>query len=394
MKRRKFLWTTATGTIAGSAIVAPAQDGAVKPLMLTPVSIMAPRPDGAELVWAVSRLCRARVECKDANDQVTTFAADDFGFVPQGSAVMRVRLSGLVPGAAYHVRVVADAVDAPKDSATSEWKTLRTLNPAADTSRFVVWNDTHENAATLATLHEKTPAADFLVWNGDTCNDWHKEETLVPVLLHPGGQDITQGRPLCMSWGNHDVRGKFAFKARECMAMPEGRPFYALRTGPVAALFLHTGEDKPDDHPSFAGRVAFDALRREQTAWIKEITAQPLFRDAPHRIVFCHIPLRWTREPEAYNYAGGEYDHYSRRSRDAWHDALVAWGAQTIISGHTHRAAWLPPNEQFPYGQLTGGGPRADNATWIEGHASSETLKLSCFALDGKMLHEVSLARR
>jgi hypothetical protein len=48
---------------------------------------------------------------------------------------------------------------------TSELRTFRTLNPAAHTTTFAVWNDTHENAETLRSLHELTAAAkpDFLL---------------------------------------------------------------------------------------------------------------------------------------------------------------------------------------------------------------------------------------
>ena len=35
----------------------------------------------------------------------------------------------------------------------------------------------------------------------------------------------------------------------------------------MAAGFLHTGEDKPDSHPNFGGRVGFDGLRRGQGEW-------------------------------------------------------------------------------------------------------------------------------
>ena len=52
---------------------------------------------------------------------------------------------------------------------------------------------------------------------------------------------------------------------------------------------------------------------------------RPEFRDAPYRVVFCHIPLRWIDETPA-DYDAGGYDWFSRMSRDAWHDALVELG--------------------------------------------------------------------
>src|SRR5690606_32622416 len=125
---------------------------------------------------------------------------------------------------------------------------------------------------------------------------------------------------------NHDVRGKFAFQVPDHVAMPQNRPYYAFRSGPVAVIGLTAGEDKPDDHPSFQGRVASQRLREEQAAWLKRTIARPDIAQAPHRVVFCHIPLRWIEEPEQVDYENGGFDRYARSSRDLWHDTLVAWG--------------------------------------------------------------------
>lgn len=382
----------AGGAVAGAAGMAPAQEAAAEKLLLvkTPAVIMAPRADGVEVVWAVSKLARGHVEWKGEDGSSGTAGADRFGFVPQGDEILRVKVTGLKPGGRYTLRAVTDSTDG-KDRVEGPWKKFRTLDPAAKSTNFVIWNDTHQNEETIKRLHASTPAGDFLLWNGDTCNDWHQEDWLVPTLLHPAGQDISEDRPMLLVWGNHDVRGKWAFKVPEMVATPEGRPFYAFRSGPMAVLCLHTGEDKPDNHPGFGGRVAFEPLRREQAEWIKQVTAQPGFRDAPYRVVFCHIPLRWTEEVADAGYEKGGYDAFSRFSREAWHDALVAWKAQIIVSGHTHRPAWIEPTAEFPYAQLVGGGPQPDRATWIEGKADSDALSFMMKDLSGKVLREVSL---
>lgn len=217
---------------------------------------------------------------------------------------------------------------------------------------------------------------------------------IVPTLLSPAGRDITRGRPLCFVWGNHDVRGPHAYRVPQVIATPDHRPYYAFRSGPVAAIFLNTGEDKPDDHPSFAGRVALQRLRQEQAVWLAEVTRRPGIADAPYRVVFCHIPLRWLEEPvlTAQDYADGEFDHYSQPGRPLWHDPLVAWGAQVIISGHTHQSEWIPADADFPYAQLTGGGPASWQATWIEGHADSDAMTVTARRLDESIKHQASFA--
>ncbi len=392
MKRRHFFGTVTSGLLAGAvadaASAASALRQAASPVR-TPLSLMAPRPDGIDAIWGVTRLSTGRVEWEASDGRSGIASGDAYGFVPQGEQLLRVRVDGLSPGTTYRIRAITRAAGDDADVA-SAWKTFRTLDPRADATTFVVWNDTHIHDATIARLHAATPPADFLVWNGDTCNDWTSTDLLVPTLLHPGQCDITEGRPLMLTFGNHDVRGPRAFEMPDVVATPSGRPFYAFRSGPLAAICLHTGEDKPDTHPSFAGRVAFDALRREQADWLADVIREPAFRDAPYRVVFCHIPLRWLDE-SPQDYAATGFDRHSGRSRDAWHRLLVAWRTQLIVSGHTHRHAWLPPTSEFPYGQLVGGGPRLEGATWMAGAADPRQLTLRVNDLQGRVLATVTV---
>lgn len=384
MKRRFFL----TQAAAGATVVTHAQTPAAPAntsLATTPPVVMAPRADGAEIVWGVSRHCRGWVEMK-SGDETRRIGGTGFGFSTQGDKALRVRLEGLAAGTKSAYRTVTEAMGEPAGREESGWREFRTLDAAAAETRFAVWNDTHVNNATIAQLHAKTPAeVDFLLWNGDICNDWHKDETLVPTLLHPAGTDFTARRPLAFVWGNHDLRGAYGYRLPDYVAAPDGRSYVAFRSGPVAVVCLNTGEDKADDHPSFKGRVACEPLRQEQAAWLREhVLKTPELRDAPYRVVFCHIPLRWIDENEA----GRTYDSFSARSRALWHDALVQWGAQVVISGHMHEHAWMEGTKDFPYAQLVGGGPKPEAATFIEAHANGERLQLITRDLGGKVLHQ------
>lgn len=393
MKRRGFIEKVAGGGVGlGFVSAASGRDEVAADsvnLVRTPAVVMALRSDGAEVVWAVSRLAKGVVQWQGEEGDAGEASCNDFGLVPQGEQVLRVRLSGLKSGKEYLVRAVTTAGE---DRVEGDWKSFRTLDPAKATASFVVWNDTHQNEETLKQLHEKTPASDFLLWNGDICNDWHKQEALIPTVLHPAGGDVSKDHPLMMVWGNHDVRGQWAFKLPDVVATPSGKAYYAFRNGPVAVVCLHTGEDKPDAHPSFGGRVAFEELRERQAEWLREVLAEPAMRDAPYRVVFCHIPLRWTKEQviAAEDYGNGNYDSYSRMSREHWHDLLVAWGAQVVISGHMHQVAALPANDEFPYAQLVGGGPQPERATWIEGQADGTALTLVAKGLDGERRAEMT----
>ncbi len=364
-------------------------------LVESPPVVMAPREDGFEIVWGVSRLSRGWLEWEAEDGERGVVTADSFGMVPQDDRVLRVRVAGWPAGSTRRVRAVTESVLDPRERHESAWKNVRTLAPASETAHIAVWNDTHQQDDTLRALDAVTPEVDVLVWNGDLCNDWKDPAWFTTTILSPAGLDVSADRPLAIVVGNHDVRGTWAYQLEDFVASPEGRPFTAFRVGPVACVVLHTGEDKPDAHPSFEGRVAFEPLRAEQAEWLREITAQPEFRDAPYRVVFCHIPLRWIEEVEQ-DYDNGGYDWFSRMSRDAWNDALVAWGAQIVVSGHTHGTAWLPPTAEFPYGQLVGGGPDADAsseeaATWIDANATSDALVFTMRTLDGAIVHEVRL---
>ena len=393
------------------------------PLVDSPPVVMSPRSDGVEIVWSVTGHARGWVEWialphSDDRDPIDDSRLptverevadlDRYGFVPQGTRVLRVRIDGWQPGSDYLIRTItrpadSEAAGSPtaspptgrtKQEETSDWKRVRTLDPSADATSFVVWNDTHQRSETLQRLDDASPRADFLVWNGDVCNNWNDPEEIVPTILKPAGRDITVGRPMAFVWGNHDVRGPWAYRLPEVIATPEDRPYYAFRSGPVAAIFLNTGEDKPDDHPSFRGRPSFERLREVQAEWLAEQIRQPGFVDAPYRVLFCHMPLRWISEPvltEA-DYADTEFDHYARTSRELWHDSLVAWGTQVIVSGHTHKSSWIPADDSFPYAQLTGGAPQSWAATWITGTADNEQLTLTAHRLDTSVLHQATFA--
>lgn len=392
MKRRTFIGSTGASLAALTTKSMAAEKN--EKLVSTPAVIMAPRHDGAEIVWGVTRLARGAVEWRDESGATGVFRTDDFGFTPQNARVLKVKLRGLKSGQTYEIRTLTEAIDGSAEKVESPWKSFRTLAEADHSEcHFVVWNDTHEHDDTIKKLHEITPKADFLVWNGDTCNNWNREDQLTPILLHPGGCDITNGRPLLLTMGNHDVRGKHAFQISDHIATPENRPYCAFRNGPVAVILLNTGEDKPDDHPSFSGRASFQKHREEQAAWLKEVIARPEIKNAPHKIVFCHLPLRGENEIEKVDYAGGDWDRYARSSRDLWHESLVAWGAQVVISGHTHRQNWIPANADFPYAQLVGGGPKEDNARFIEGKVDGEMLKFTVRDLRGKITFEQKFPR-
>ncbi|MDR1012043.1 MAG: metallophosphoesterase [Opitutaceae bacterium] len=414
MERRSFVKLIgAAGTLAaagGATTLARAaetpgkNDGAAaaRPLVDGTPAVFAPTSRSATIVWTVNGAALGWVEYGTSADRLDMRSGGDAdGFTPHDERVLKIRLTGLAAGTRYWWRCMTRALTASGDEAppvASRVYSFSTLAPEAAETRFVIWNDTHDREETLVRLAGLTqdgdaPPADFLMWNGDIVRGNNTDASMIPgVYVHPrGGVDLAKGPPVLLTRGNHDVRGLWASKVGGFIDFPdthEGgarRPFHAFRSGPLGAIVLDTGEDKPDRHPSFRGTAAFEPLIAEQARWLEKVIARPDIKDAPVKVVFCHIPLRWTDEkPQDYFAKPAGFDRFSKRGRDAWHDSLVKWGARVIISAHVHRWTHIPADSAFPYAQITGGGTAPEAARLIRGHATAAGLMLDVLDMNGR----------
>jgi hypothetical protein len=418
MNRRSFLSTAigATGTlplipqnysdytkdprpdVAEGTYTAGAADG---PIFAGSPVVSGPGPDAISILQPLQRHAIGYLEYAIEDGEYKRVAPTDAGMMPLVEHVLKVRMPPLPGGKKIRYRFTAWTVGwvkvrqfyhgelktgAPQ---TSPEYSFRTLNSSADTTNFAIWNDTHENAETLQTLHRLTAAMkpDFLLWNGDQSNDVHFERDMARQFLTPEGLTIASGWPLAYVRGNHDVRGPAAQSLCDFTGTPEDRFYYAFRSGPLAALVMDTGEDKPDDSPYFGGMAAFQAMQTRQAEWLKKVIKEPWFRKAPHKVLFCHIPLWFTRDifPTERRWECHSY------CRQLWVPDLVKAGVKLVISGHTHDNRWMPAKDGQPIAQLIGGGPHPRYATFIQGTATREVLKLKMSKLDGTVLSEIAL---
>lgn len=406
MHRRQFITSIgAIGTLAAAGFAkplaaapadtaAPANAEAEPPASLlggTP-AVFAPTHESFTVTLSLGAAALAWVEYGETDALGSKAGSDEWGFVPHDTKVVKIRVTGLKPGTRYHWRAVLKPLVGGGDEIRTAIYTTKTISPTAAETRFSVWNDTHDKPATIQKLHSlRRDDDDFLLWNGDLSNNVNDASLLPGIYVNPKEVDLAEGPPILLTRGNHDIRGIWANKMTDYVDFPGGRPFYAFRSGPMAAIALDTGEDKPDTHPMFKGVAAFEPLIREQARWLDKIIQHPALRDAPYRVVFCHIPLRWTDEKQP-DYDNKEWDHVSLRGRAAWHDALVRWGAQVVISGHNHRLTWMPATNEFPYAQLLGGGRWRSDGTVIRAHATAKELRLTAIRLkDESIGHESTL---
>jgi predicted phosphodiesterase len=406
-QRREFLRqsltaasaATLTANVAATTSASYAADAntgtASLPLLRGAPVLSGPASESLTILQSVGRPATGYLEIQEADGPWRRVDDESAGLLPYVAHVLKFRLPPVRPGSTVRYRVTVTAIDFKNayeiergETARTEEYEFRALDPAAEETRFVVWNDTHENLETIRKLHARTVELrpDFLLWNGDQTNDVYDEAKMAGQYLAPGDLPISARWPLAYARGNHDVRGPAARHLHRYTGTPGDRFYYAFRSGPLAALVMDTGEDKPDDHPVFAGLAGFDALRRRQTEWLAETIRQPWFQAATHRVLFCHIPLWWKDEKTDHGYWW-----FSRVSRDSWLPLLREAGVKLVVSGHTHEEAWLPMDGERPIGQLVGGGPQPARATIMLGHATRDELTIEVAQLDGRVVRRLSL---
>ncbi len=376
--RRHFLQASLAAIAATPVLSTRAQDAPkIEPAQPEPPpapEIKAPglpmvtalRQDGVSIVWGVSTPSTGWVEYGETPELGKKAYGTVDGLRPFDPRVIAIPLDGLKPGATIHYRTVTAPIDFPNqykmtrgEPVVSPTYSFNLPGPGSST-KIAVWNDTHQQIDTLAAVRKLTEefAPSLLVWNGDVVADqFMLEEDLTETFLYPkSASGFASSRPLLYSRGNHDVRGAVARDLPAYMprAMDHGYQ-NLLRIGPVGILVLDTGEDK--EGPQFYGDLGEWALyRKRQLAWLEQGVNDPLFKDAPHKILFCHIPLRW-KDPKSKGSCCSDGDQQ-------WSAVLAKAGVKAVFSGHTHEFWHDEPKADRPFHQITGGGPQTKSTNW------------------------------
>ncbi len=278
------------------------------------------------------------------------------------------RLQGLPAGGLCAYQVIVDGNASP-------WQEFRTLNPAAPELRFAVFNDVHDQLATLDRVLAHVPAEsfEFSVLLGDCWNDPQTKNQADRVFRTLDGfvRRLDAARkPLLYVRGNHDLRGPFAPQLARWFVAPRLRAdaplgeqdvTLAFAAGPAFLLFADTGEDFEKK------KEVFNVLRERQTPWLRSELASPAAQGR-WRLFLSHIPLF---NDNIWN---------SEHARKVWTDVLVEGKVDAAFAGHDHGWKLLPKNQpltvrfksspadsQFsdgtvtstpPFPVLIGGGPK------------------------------------
>ncbi len=253
-----------------------------------------------------------------------------------------VRVESLAPGTTYRYRLVGQTVEddsnpyrivyGPRRLISSKKisYSVKTLNAAADTCRFSVFNDIHfKNKRFTALAAPIDPAkTDFILLNGDIVSYAQSLDTVAKYSIQPIAAQAAK-LPLFFARGNHESRGRAAYGVHSLFPTPTGEFWYSFRQGPAAFIVLDAGEDKPDSSHEYAGMADFDRYRERETRWLETALQDPSFVSAPVKICIVHIPTLATKA-----------SWYSQRwITEHWAPLLEKAGVDLMLSAHHHK--WM-----------------------------------------------------
>jgi len=354
-------------------------------LVKTGPYLQSPLPGKITVRWITHEPCFSWVEYGESADRLTQKAmATEFGLVEAYNTVHAITLTDLLPGRQYFYRICSKKIDSFEpyklvygETFAGEPVSFETIHPGAESVSFLVLNDIHDRPESFPHLlqYKGDEKRDFVFLNGDMFNYQDDEDQLVNHLLQPiSGLSATT--PFIFSRGNHETRGKFARRLPEYFNSSEQGFYFSFQFGPMYAIVLDSGEDKPDDTPVYAGIVDFDHYRQVQAEWLKKEAAKKSFKKAKYKVVFSHIPL----------FNSGDW-HGPLHCRQVWNDIFNEAKIDVLISGHTHVYGIHPPVKgQHNYPIVIGGGPQDGKRTIIKVKADSEAFVLDMTDDSGKQV--------
>jgi acid phosphatase type 7 len=208
-----------------------------------------------------------------------------------------------------------------------------------DKTYAVVLADVHNGSAKIGSLLKDVNLAemDLLVTNGDFIATFNKEEDLFDGGIDTLVDLFASVKPFYMVRGNHETRGTMAPVFKNYFYFPENNFYYTFTSGKNLFIVLDCGEDKPDSDKEYNGLVDFDAYRTRQVRWLKQLVISEKFKSAEHKIVFLHMPPF---------FPGRTPWHGDMEMREKFFPILNEAGIDLMISGHTHRYAFVDKNSE------------------------------------------------
>lgn len=377
---------SATPLLAKNKAVTSASGFAVPPYLqnLTPTSVY--------IMFITSTDAYSWIEYEGDGNNVQKAYMEEDGLYDAYIKLNKIWVTGLQPGKTYRYRACSKPITLFEPykleygpEVYSEWYTFTTPAVDAKTVSCVILNDVHDSPHAFGKLLSlvKDRPYEFVALNGDTFDYQTDEQQIVNHLLSPCTSLFASEKPFVMIRGNHETRGKFRREFKNYFALPDNKYHFSFKQGPVYWVVLDTGEDKPDDHPVYAGIVDFDAVRERQARWLAEVVKTKAYKEAKYRVVIMHIPP----------FHSGEW-HGPMHCRKLFDPIFANNNVDLVVSGHTHRYGVHPPEGLQKYPVVIGGGSKEGSRTVIHITADEKQLQLDMIRDDGQQVGEYKVIAR
>ncbi len=246
----------------------------------------------------------------------------------------------------------------------------------------LILNDIHENSKSYKLLYDKSslPTKDLVILNGDSFHYTTKPQDLTQKLLQPVADLFASQTPFIMVRGNHETRGSFARTFKTYFDYPQNKFYQAFSLGSTFWIILDGGEDKPDTHEVYGNTTEYDNYRLEQREWLAQVLQSKERKKAKRTVVVTHIPF----------FHSDDW-HGTLHNRACFHDLLQKHKVSAVISGHTHRYGFYPPDKDHNYPIIISGGPKEGKRAWVEITSSSKKLNLALKTENGEVVNSLEV---
>lgn len=266
-------------------------------------------PDEATIVWVTDKPSVGWIEM--APDDNSNFYAqernklfDTHIGIKRTSTIHVVKVGGLQSGTRYRYRVCAQEVLEHKGhqviygkiTATDVYNkaplSFVTLDSSKATVSFAMVNDIHGDNDRLEKMVGQCDLkqTDLFLFNGDMVSVVQDQEQLFGGFMDKAVELFASSIPAYYCRGNHETRGPMAPYFKDYFNPKEEELYYMFRQGPVCFVVLDCGEDKPDSDVEYYGITAYDEYRTRQTQWLEKALESDLYRNAPFKVIVCHMP--------------------------------------------------------------------------------------------------------
>jgi len=362
-------------------------------VFLTAPYLQQPLPNAITVMWITNLPAYSWVEFGETANLGHKAHSVTNGLVDAYNRINRITLQGLKPGTRYYYRTFSKEITGFEpykltygNTIESDILTFTTPEERPETVSWLIMNDIHDRPHSiphLMKLNGNDPY-DFVFFNGDMFDFQTDEQQIIDHMLAPCTAAFAKEKPFLYVRGNHETRGKYRRDLHHYFCNPDSRQYFSFTWGPVHFIVLDTGEDKPDDHPVYAGIVDFDAYRQEQLHWLEREVQTHAFKKAPFRVVMMHIPVFYS----------GDW-HGTMHCRQLFAPVFNRHGIDLCISGHTHRyGVHEPVKGEHNYPVIIGGGPKEGQRTLMKVNADRKHLRLQMLDDAGVEVGKYQLSAR